>query len=39
MATAVTALGTRLFGRYGEGKGLDKAGVNRVKKDADAVSA
>ena len=39
MATAVTALGTRLFGRFGEGQGLDKAGVNRVKKDADAVSA
>jgi len=38
-ATAVTALGTRLFGRYGEGTGLDKAGINRVKKDADAVSA
>jgi hypothetical protein len=39
MATAVTALGTRLFGRWGEGIGLDKAGINRVKKDADAVSA
>ncbi len=39
MATAVTALGTRLFGRWGEGRGLDKAGINRVKKDADAVSA
>ncbi len=39
MATAVTALGTRLFGRFGEGAGLDKAGFNRVKKDADAVSA
>lgn len=39
MASAVTALGTRLFGRYGEGAGLDKAGVNRVKKDADAMSA
>ena len=39
MSVAVTALGTRLFGRYGEGKGLDKAGINRVKKDADAVSA
>ena len=39
VGTAVTALGTRLFGRYGEGKGLDKAGINRVKKDADAVSA
>lgn len=38
-ATAVTALGTRLFGRYGEGADLDKAGVNRVKKDADAISA
>jgi hypothetical protein len=39
VATAVTALGTRLFGRWGEGGGLDKAGINRVKKDADAVSA
>jgi len=38
-ASAVTALGTRLFGRWGEGKGQDKAGLNRVKKDADAVSA
>ncbi len=39
MSAAVTALGTRLFGRYGEGKGLDKLGLDRVKKDADAVSA
>jgi hypothetical protein len=39
MANAVTAIGTRLFGRWGEGKGQDKATVNRVKKDADAVSA
>lgn len=39
MANAVTALGTRLFGRYAEGKGQDKSTVNRVKKDADAVSA
>ncbi len=39
MAAAVTALGTRLFGRWGEARGLDKAGVNRVKKHADAVSA
>lgn len=39
MTAAVTALGTRLFGRYGEGRGLDKSGLNRVKKDADAVSA
>lgn len=38
-STAVTALGTYLFGRYGEGAGLDKAGINRVKKDADAISA
>ncbi len=39
MAAAVTALGTRLFGRWGEARGLDRAGVNRVKKHADAVSA
>jgi len=39
IANAVTALGTKLFGRYAEGKGQDKATVNRVKKDADAVSA
>ncbi|HNX96695.1 MAG TPA: hypothetical protein PKK12_03360 [Candidatus Aminicenantes bacterium] len=36
---AVTALGTRLFGRYGAGKGLDKAGLNQAKKAADAISA
>ncbi|MCU0276556.1 MAG: hypothetical protein MUF02_06865, partial [Acidobacteria bacterium] len=36
---AVTALGTRLFGRYGAGQGLDKAGLNQAKKDADAISA
>lgn len=35
----VTALGTRLFGRYGEAKGLDAQQTNHVKKDADAVSA
>lgn len=39
MAAAVTALGTRLFGRYGDGKGNNKDEVNRVKKDADAASA
>jgi hypothetical protein len=39
MATAVTALGTKLFGRWGEGKDQDKAGINRVKKDADAILA
>ena len=38
-SVAVTALGTRLFGRYGEGKGKDKKEINRVKKDADAISA
>jgi len=36
---AVTALGTRFFGQYGEGKGLDKKGLNNVKKNADAISA
>jgi hypothetical protein len=39
VSAAVTALGTRLFGRYGEGKGLSKTEANRVKKDADAASA
>jgi hypothetical protein len=39
MTGALTALGTRLFGRFGEGASLDKAGINRVKKDADAISA
>jgi hypothetical protein len=39
VSVAVTALGTKLFGRYGEGRGGDKAQINRVKKDADAVSA
>ncbi len=39
MTGAVTALGTQLFGRFGEGAGLDKSGLNRVKKDADAISA
>ena len=39
MMGAVTALGTRLFGRHGEGADEPKAGLNRVKKDADAISA
>ena len=39
MATGVTALGTQLFGRFGEGEGKDKAQLNQVKKDADAISA
>ncbi len=39
MTAAVTALGTRLFGRFGEGKDKPKDELNRVKKDADAISA
>ena len=39
MTGAVTALGTQLFGRYGEGAKLEKAELNIVKKDADAISA
>ncbi len=39
MTVALTALGTRLFGRFGEGAELDKAGINQVKKEADAISA
>ncbi|MBN1336478.1 MAG: hypothetical protein JXB39_11000 [Deltaproteobacteria bacterium] len=39
MMAAVTALGTQIFGRYGEGVGLDRHGLNQVKKDADAISA
>ncbi len=36
---AVTALGTRIFGDFGKGKGLDKKGLNESKKNADAISA
>ncbi len=39
MTGAVTALGTRLFGRFGEGAGCAREELNRVKKDADAISA
>ena len=39
MTAAVTALGTKLFGRFGAGTGLDKHGLNQAKKDADAISA
>ncbi len=39
MTQAVTALGTRLFGRFGDGHDLDKSALNQVKKDADAISA
>ena len=39
MTSAATALGTRLFGGFGEGAGKDKAAYNQVKKWADAISA
>src|SRR5436190_11650212 len=39
ITSAATALGTRLFGEYGEGKGKDKQAYNQVKKAADAISA
>lgn len=39
MTTGVTALGTRLFAPFGEGRGTGTARVNQVKKDADAISA
>jgi hypothetical protein len=39
MTSAATALGTRLFGDFGAGKGKDKAAYNQVKKSADAISA
>ncbi len=39
LTAAVTALGTQIYGRFGDGRGLDKAGLNQVKKDADAISA
>jgi len=39
MTLAVTALGTRLFGRFGQGAGLEKKQLNVIKKDADAISA
>ncbi len=39
MTSAATALGTRLFGGYGEGAGKDKSAYNQVKKAADAISA
>jgi hypothetical protein len=39
MTAAVTALGTHLFARFGEGRGADKQTLNQVKKDADAISA
>jgi hypothetical protein len=39
MTAAVTALGTRLYGRYGEGKNANGKELNRIKKDSDAISA
>lgn len=39
MTSAVTALGTRLFGGFGEGAAKDKSAYNQVKKSADAISA
>ncbi len=39
MTAGVTALGTRLFAPFGAGRSLDRARVNQVKKDADAISA
>ena len=39
MTAGLTALGTRLFGRFGDGKGADKQTLNEAKKDADAISA
>jgi len=36
---AATALGTKLFGGFGEGAGQDKWVYNQVKKQADAISA
>jgi hypothetical protein len=39
ITSAATALGTRLFGGFGEGAGKDKSAFNQVKKSADAISA
>lgn len=39
VTSAATALGTQLFGQFGEGLGKDKQTYNQVKKAADAISA
>src|SRR5512143_2810484 len=39
VTSAATALGTRLFGGFGEGAGKDKMAYNQAKKAADAISA
>ncbi|MEI7706524.1 MAG: hypothetical protein WCK73_18210 [Deltaproteobacteria bacterium] len=39
VTAAATALGTKLYGGFGEGAGKDKYVYNQVKKGADAISA
>jgi hypothetical protein len=39
VTSAATALGTRLFGGFGDGAGKDKVLYNQAKKGADAISA
>lgn len=39
VTAAATALGARLFGKFGEGVGVDKHAFNQVKKAADAITA
>ena len=39
VTAAATALGTKLYGGYGDGAGKDKFAYNQVKKAADAISA
>ncbi len=39
VTSAATALGTRLFGGFGNGAGKDKQTYNQAKKSADAISA
>jgi hypothetical protein len=39
ITAGVTALGTKLFARFGGGAGADKQTFNLVKKEADAISA
>jgi hypothetical protein len=39
VTAAATALGTKLYGGYGDGAGKDKYAYNQAKKGADAISA
>ena len=39
VTAAATALGTKLYGGYGDGAGKDKFAYNQAKKGADAISA